>query len=51
MEVIIMPKKGQPKPKTLKAAEKELHSKRSTKTAKRPAGYVVNRAKGIKEKK
>ncbi len=46
-----MTKKGQPKPRTLKAAEKELHGRKSSKTAKRPAGYVVNRAKGVKEKK
>ncbi len=42
---------GKPKPRTLKAAEKELHSRRVPKAAKRPAGYVVSRAKGVKVKK
>lgn len=44
-------KKGiKPKPRTLKAAEKDLHSKKSSKTSKSTAGFVVKTAKGVKEK-
>ena len=41
---------SKPKPRTLKAAEKELHNGRSAKPARRAAGYVVKNAKGVKEK-
>jgi len=42
--------KGQPKPRTLKSAEKELHDRRSAKAARRASGYVVERAKGVKSR-
>ncbi len=48
-----MIKKGlsKPKPRTLRAAEKELHDGRSAKLARRASGYVVKNAEGVKVKK
>ncbi len=40
-----------PRSHTLRSAERELHGKRTSKTAKTPAGYVLRNAKGVKEKK
>lgn len=40
-----------PKPRTLKAAEKDLHNRHSSGSSKRTGGYVVKNAKGVKEKR
>jgi len=42
---------AKPRAKTLRAAEKELHSSHSPKAARRTGGYVVHNAKGLKSKK
>lgn len=44
-------KLSKPKPRTLRAAERDLHSGKSSESSKRTGGYVVKNAKGVKEKR
>lgn len=41
----------QPKPKTLKEAEKELKGKKTPKIGKSLGGYALRNAKGVKERR